>query len=104
MCLISFILNYASDGKLLSSDMTHYMIPDWKVVQDYLEILEFPELKGIIFMQTACQAVQHQRGRRYLSCIIYLWQRLSPFPLEKFPCRGRGGIYYFVRKYFLNLI
>ncbi|ELK24842.1 DIS3-like exonuclease 1 [Myotis davidii] len=40
------------------------MIPDWKVVQDYLEILEFPELKGIIFMQTACQAVQHQRGRR----------------------------------------
>ncbi|XP_057344894.1 DIS3-like exonuclease 1 isoform X5 [Manis pentadactyla] len=52
------------DGKLLSSDVTHYMIPDWKVVQDYLEILEFPELKGIIFMQTACQTVQHQRGRR----------------------------------------
>ncbi|XP_063494962.1 DIS3-like exonuclease 1 isoform X17 [Symphalangus syndactylus] len=54
----------ATDGKLLSSDVTHYVIPDWKVVQDYLEILEFPELKGIIFMQTACQAVQHQRGRR----------------------------------------
>ncbi|XP_053450315.1 DIS3-like exonuclease 1 isoform X3 [Nycticebus coucang] len=53
-----------NDGKLLSSDVTHYVIPDWKVVQDYLEILEFPELKGIIFMQTACQAVQHQRGRR----------------------------------------
>lgn len=44
--------------------MTHYVVPDWKVVQDYLEILEFPELKGIIFMQTACQAVQHQKGRR----------------------------------------
>ncbi|XP_032273358.1 DIS3-like exonuclease 1 isoform X4 [Phoca vitulina] len=53
-----------NDGKLLSSDVTHYMIPDWKVVQDYLEILEFPELKGIIFMQTACQTVQHQKGRR----------------------------------------
>ncbi|XP_059553594.1 DIS3-like exonuclease 1 isoform X3 [Myotis daubentonii] len=53
-----------NEGKLLSGDVTHYMIPDWKVVQDYLEILEFPELKGIIFMQTACQAVQHQRGRR----------------------------------------
>ncbi|XP_005393761.2 PREDICTED: DIS3-like exonuclease 1 [Chinchilla lanigera] len=52
------------DGKLLSSDVTHYVIPDWKVVQDYLEILEFPEMKGIIFMQTACQSVQHQRGRR----------------------------------------
>ncbi|XP_027779927.1 DIS3-like exonuclease 1 isoform X3 [Marmota monax] len=53
-----------NEGKLLSSDVTHYVIPDWKVVQDYLEILEFPELKGIICMQTACQAVQHQRGRR----------------------------------------
>ncbi|XP_036049514.1 DIS3-like exonuclease 1 [Onychomys torridus] len=53
-----------NDGKLLSAEVTHYMIPDWKVVQDYLEVLEFPELKGIIFMQTACQAVQHQRGRR----------------------------------------
>uniref|UniRef100_A0A2K5SIV5 DIS3-like exonuclease 1 n=1 Tax=Cebus imitator TaxID=2715852 RepID=A0A2K5SIV5_CEBIM len=57
-------VSYSLDGKLLSSDVTHYVIPDWKVVQDYLEILEFPELKGIIFMQTACQAVQHQRGRR----------------------------------------
>ncbi|KGL77635.1 DIS3-like exonuclease 1, partial [Tinamus guttatus] len=52
------------DGKLLSDDVTHYVVPDWKVAQDYLEILEFPELKGIIFMQTACQAVQHQKGRR----------------------------------------
>ncbi|NWS91219.1 DI3L1 exonuclease, partial [Toxostoma redivivum] len=54
----------ARDGKLLSDDVTHYVVPDCKVVQEYLEILEFPELKGIIFMQTACQAVQHQKGRR----------------------------------------
>ncbi|XP_038623376.1 DIS3-like exonuclease 1 [Tachyglossus aculeatus] len=54
----------ANDGKLLSGDVTHYVIPDWKVVQDFLEVLEFPELKGIIFMYTASQAVQHQRGRR----------------------------------------
>nr|XP_045016823.1 DIS3-like exonuclease 1 [Jaculus jaculus] len=53
-----------NDGKLLSAEVTHYVIPDWKVVQDYLEILEFPELQGVIFMQTACQAVQHQRGWR----------------------------------------
>nr|BAC29045.1 unnamed protein product [Mus musculus] len=53
-----------NDGKLLAAEVTHYVIPDWKVVQDYLEVLEFPELKGVIFMQTACQAVQHQRGRR----------------------------------------
>ncbi|KAL7980201.1 hypothetical protein Chor_001469 [Crotalus horridus] len=36
------------DGKLLSDDVTHYVVPDWKVLQDYLEILEFPELKGLI--------------------------------------------------------
>ncbi|XP_071424304.1 DIS3-like exonuclease 1 [Pithys albifrons albifrons] len=54
----------ACHGKLLSDDVTHYVVPDCKVVQEYLEILEFPELKGIIFMQTACQAVQHQKGRR----------------------------------------
>lgn len=53
-----------NEGKLLSQSATHYVIPDWKVVQDYLEILEFPELRGIVFMQTACQAVQHQKGRR----------------------------------------
>ncbi|XP_029430598.1 DIS3-like exonuclease 1 isoform X2 [Rhinatrema bivittatum] len=54
----------ANEGKLLSDDVTHYLVPDWKVVQDYLEILELPEMGGVIFMQTACQAVQHQRGRR----------------------------------------
>ncbi|XP_047592556.1 DIS3-like exonuclease 1 isoform X3 [Lutra lutra] len=48
------------------------MIPDWKVVQDYLEILEFPELKGIIFMQTACQTLQHQRGRRQYNKLRHL--------------------------------
>ncbi|XP_030044699.1 DIS3-like exonuclease 1 [Microcaecilia unicolor] len=54
----------ANEGKVLSGDLTHYLVPDWRVVQDYLEILEFPEMRGVIFMQTACQAVQHQRGRR----------------------------------------
>ncbi|XP_060708913.1 DIS3-like exonuclease 1 isoform X1 [Hemiscyllium ocellatum] len=54
-----------NEGKLLSESATHYLMPDWKVVQDYLEILEFPELRGIVFMQTACQAIQHQKGRRH---------------------------------------
>lgn len=56
---------------MLSQSATHYVIPDWKVVQDYLEILEFPELRGIVFMQTACQAVQHQKGRR-LVLVLFL--------------------------------
>lgn len=54
----------ARDGRLLSEDLTHYVVPDCQVLQDYQEVLEFTELRGIVFMQTACQAVQHQRGRR----------------------------------------
>ncbi|KAJ6662919.1 hypothetical protein lerEdw1_011123 [Lerista edwardsae] len=85
------------DGKLLSDDVTHYVVPDWKVVQDFLEILEFPELKGIVFMQTACQALQHQRGRRQYNklwnllrdarrdCIKFFneFQELSYLPRER---------------------
>ncbi|XP_062998598.1 DIS3-like exonuclease 1 [Elgaria multicarinata webbii] len=85
------------DGKLLSDDVTHYVVPDWKVVQDYLEILEFPELKGIVFMQTACQAMQHQRGRRQYNklrnlvrdarhdCIMFFneFQLLSYLPRQR---------------------
>ncbi|CAH2274472.1 DIS3-like exonuclease 1 isoform X1 [Pelobates cultripes] len=54
----------ARDGKLLSEELTHYVVPDCRVMQDYQEVFEFPELRGIIFMQTACQAVQFHRGRR----------------------------------------
>ncbi|XP_033023786.1 DIS3-like exonuclease 1 isoform X1 [Lacerta agilis] len=83
--------------KLLSDDLTHYVVPDWKVVQDYLEILEFLELRGIVFMQTACQAMQHQRGRRQYNklrnlvrdarhdCIMFFneFQLLSYLPRER---------------------
>ena len=50
---------------MLPRDLTHYVVPDVGVVVDYLEILEFRELQGIVFTQTACQAVQHSKGRRY---------------------------------------
>ncbi|KAI7814071.1 DIS3-like exonuclease 1 [Triplophysa rosa] len=51
-----------NDGKVLSSDVTHYVVPDGGVVRDFLEILEFRELQGIVFTQTANQ---HTRGRRH---------------------------------------
>uniref|UniRef100_W5N8W8 DIS3-like exonuclease 1 n=1 Tax=Lepisosteus oculatus TaxID=7918 RepID=W5N8W8_LEPOC len=51
-------------GKVLPGDVTHYVVPDVGVVQDFLEVLEFAELRGIVFMQTACQSVQQHRGRR----------------------------------------
>lgn len=41
------------------------MVPDVGVVVDYMEILEFAELQGVVFTQTTCQAVQHSKGRRY---------------------------------------
>ncbi|XP_053574505.1 DIS3-like exonuclease 1 [Bombina bombina] len=63
-CGSSLCGSCARDGKLLSEDLTHYLVPDCQVLQDFQEVLEFPELRGIIFMQTACHAVQHQRGRR----------------------------------------
>lgn len=50
---------------MLPGDLTHYVVPDVGVVVDYLEILEDRELQGVVFTQTACQAVQHSKGRRY---------------------------------------
>ncbi|KAM6943023.1 DIS3-like exonuclease 1 [Xenentodon cancila] len=53
----------ANDGKVLPGDLTHYVVPDTEVVVNFLEILEFRELQGIVFTQTACQAL-HSKGRR----------------------------------------
>uniref|UniRef100_A0A673L1V2 DIS3-like exonuclease 1 n=1 Tax=Sinocyclocheilus rhinocerous TaxID=307959 RepID=A0A673L1V2_9TELE len=57
--------NCHNDGKVLSGDVTHYVVPDVGVVRDFLEILEFRELQGIVLTQTAYQTVQHTRGRRH---------------------------------------
>lgn len=62
--MISTLLPSRSDGKVLPGDLTHYVFPDVGVVVDYLEILEFRELQGVVFTQTACQAMQHSKGRR----------------------------------------
>lgn len=57
------------DGKVLSSDVTHYVVPDGGVVRDFLEILEFRELQGIVFTQTANQ---HTRGRRSIHGTVFI--------------------------------
>lgn len=54
-----------TEGKVLPGDLTHYVVPDIGVVVDYMEVLEFAELQGVVFTQTTCQAVQHSKGRRY---------------------------------------
>ena len=51
-CLLDFL------GKtLLAKDVTHYLVPDCQLACEYLEILEFPEIQGIIFMQTVTHSV-----------------------------------------------
>ncbi|KAM9423972.1 DIS3-like exonuclease 1 isoform 1-T7 [Salvelinus alpinus] len=87
----------ANEGKVLSGDVTHYVMPDAGVARDFMEILEFREIQGIVFTQTACQAVQHSRGRRQYNrlrsllkdprhhCILFAneFQEYSYCPREK---------------------
>ncbi|XP_023264546.1 DIS3-like exonuclease 1 [Seriola lalandi dorsalis] len=86
-----------NDGKVLPGDLTHYVVPDAGVVVDYLEILEFRELQGIVITQTACQAVHHSKGRRQYNrlrnllkdprhdCVLFAneFQEYSYCPREK---------------------
>lgn len=85
-----------NDGKVLPGDLTHYVVPDAAVVVNYLEVLEFTELQGVVFTQTACQAV-HSKGRRFYNrlrdllkdrrhdCVLFAneFQEYSYCPREK---------------------
>ncbi|KAG8440779.1 hypothetical protein GDO86_006494 [Hymenochirus boettgeri] len=62
----------AREGKLLSEELTHYVVPDCQILQQYQEVFEFLDLRGIIIMQTAYQAVQHHRGRRQSKKLVSL--------------------------------
>ena len=53
---IMFYLPFFKGG-FLPSTVTHYVIPDPKVVRDYLEIFEIPTIRGMIFTQTAVHSV-----------------------------------------------
>ncbi|KAK7912656.1 hypothetical protein WMY93_012867 [Mugilogobius chulae] len=86
-----------NEGKVLPGDLTHYVVPDVGIVLDFQEILEFREIQGIIFTQTACQAVQHNKGRRQYNrlrnllkdprhdCVLFAneFQEYSYCPREK---------------------
>uniref|UniRef100_A0A3B3DPL0 DIS3-like exonuclease 1 n=1 Tax=Oryzias melastigma TaxID=30732 RepID=A0A3B3DPL0_ORYME len=67
----------ANGIKVLPGDLTHYVVPDADVVVNYLEILELRELQGIIFTQTACQAL-HSKGRRCVySAAVWYYNHLA---------------------------
>ena len=51
---------------VLPSDATHYLIPDFTVGKDFLELLELPFLQAqpMLFFQTVASYVQFDGGRR----------------------------------------
>ncbi|XP_015252192.1 PREDICTED: DIS3-like exonuclease 1 [Cyprinodon variegatus] len=84
------------DGKVLPGDLTHYVVPDAGVVLNYLDVLELTELQGVVFTQTACEALR-SKGRRFYNhlrnllkdprhdCILFAneFQTYSHCPREK---------------------
>lgn len=45
-------------------EYSHIIIPDTKVVDDYLELFELPDLKNIVFAQTTVQFIQEKTTTR----------------------------------------
>lgn len=50
---------------LLPPNLTHYLVPDCQIAREYLEILETPEIHGIIFTQTAEHSVSLYKCKSY---------------------------------------
>ncbi|GFT82179.1 DIS3-like exonuclease 1 [Nephila pilipes] len=54
----------------LAKDATHYVIPCYDIIQKYLELLEFEELKGFIILQTIASKVMQSFGHRTCNRLI----------------------------------
>ena len=50
---------------ILPPNVTHYLIPFVDVAGHYMEVLEIPEITGIIFLQTVVNAVKLAKGGQY---------------------------------------
>jgi hypothetical protein len=53
------------DVSLLSSGVSHYLLPDFQTTVHYLELLELPNLSDIIFLQTVINELQVTSQRLY---------------------------------------
>ncbi|GFX84222.1 DIS3-like exonuclease 1 [Trichonephila clavipes] len=62
--------NLAHKPIQLAKDATHYAIPCYDVIHNYLELLEFQELKGLIFLQTIASKVMQNFGHRSSNRLI----------------------------------
>lgn len=43
---------------MLTPDLSHYVLPDVSVVERFHEVLEYPQIRGIIITQTASDNVR----------------------------------------------
>ena len=57
--------NKTSNCGVLPANVTHYLIPFVDVAGHYMEVLELPEITGIIFLQTVVNAIKLAKGGQY---------------------------------------
>ena len=50
---------------ILPPNVTHYLIPFIDVAGHYMEVLELPDITGIIFLQTVVNAIKLAKGGQY---------------------------------------
>lgn len=80
----------------MPADYTHYMFPDWKIVEDYWEIFESRCLKGIVFTQTLWKHLHSS------SCQTTYVPYLLVSCMDKVSWRGNWN--YLAKKDFANKI
>ncbi len=73
-------------GSLLPGDVTHYLLPLEDVVRGFFDVIEFPELRGIIFLQSVVAPVQNASLRHYRRVCDLIRDRRkgSPFFANEF--------------------
>ncbi|KAF8763581.1 DIS3-like exonuclease 1 like protein [Argiope bruennichi] len=62
--------NIGSKNIQLAENATHYAIPCYDIVQNYLELLEFQELKGLIILQTIASKTVQSSGVRTFNRLL----------------------------------
>ncbi|XP_076305106.1 DIS3-like exonuclease 1 isoform X2 [Tachypleus tridentatus] len=65
VCLHGCFTETATKIGHLPAQATHYVIPTFDIICNFLEILELPEIKGIIFVQSALNRVLIDIGKRH---------------------------------------
>ena len=70
----------------LPDNVTHYLIPFIDVAGHYMEILELPDITGIIFLQTVVNAIKLAKGGQYrrLCSIVRDKKKSSTFFANEF--------------------